>query len=154
MADVSPLTIFGNLTADPELRFTRRGQEITNLRVAVNYPEDRYGNQRPTDYWNVEVWGPKPESSNQDYSMARNVVTLEKGDRVIVVGRLKTNSWEDRNGVVHHEHKLAAIEVGPSSMFAQVFAERNQRSEQSEPVRELPSVRTPSAAPDTEEAPF
>jgi single-strand DNA-binding protein len=77
----------GNLTKDPEYKNVS-DKELVTFRVAVN---ERVGNDREeTIYLDVDAWG-----SHAAYS--RNV-DLAKGDRVIIDGRLRQRSWEDKNG--------------------------------------------------------
>ena len=77
----------GNLTKDPEYKNVS-DKELVTFRVAVN---ERVGNDREeTIYLDVDGWG-----SHADYSRS---VELTKGDRVIIDGRLRQRSWEDKIG--------------------------------------------------------
>ena len=77
----------GNLTKDPEYKNVS-DKELVTFRVAVN---ERVGNDREeTVYLDVDGWG-----SHAEYSRS---VDLCKGDRVIIDGRLRQRSWEDKNG--------------------------------------------------------
>ncbi len=86
--------ICGNLTDAPELKFTPNGAAVANFRVAVT-PRVREGDtwkDGETSFFRVNAWRQLAENATE---------SLSKGDRVIVVGRLKARSWEtpeDRGG--------------------------------------------------------
>lgn len=91
MASLNKVFLMGNLTRDPELRYTPQGAAVVNLGLAVNrYYKDKNGqNQQDTCFINVIVWGPMAEVCNQ---------YLQKGRQVIVEGRLQSRSWKDNEG--------------------------------------------------------
>lgn len=119
----SAITISGNCTRDPELRFTPSGQAVASLAVAVNR---RWMNQS-TQEWeekvaflDVVVWA----------EMAENVAeTLAKGMRVIVTGRLEQRSWETDDGDKRSKVEIVADEIGVSLKRATAQVTRNERSE-------------------------
>ena len=88
----SNVTIVGNLTRDPELRFTPAGAPVTTFGVAVNRRWQNRDNQQweeSTSFFNVTCWR----------DLAQNVSeSLEKGARVLVTGRLEQRSWETQDG--------------------------------------------------------
>jgi single-strand DNA-binding protein len=93
MADTTTI-ITGNLTEDPEVHFTQGGAAVANLRVAVTARvKDGEGwKDGETSFFRVNVWR----------SLAEHVGdSLSKGDRVIVVGRLKTRTWETPERAAH-----------------------------------------------------
>lgn len=96
----------GNLTADPELRFTTGGKAQLTFSIAVN---DNYTNQagekvEKTSYFNIVAWGYLAENS-------ANV--LEKGLGVVVVGTLDQRSWEDKeSGQKRSTVEVKAMEIG------------------------------------------
>lgn len=99
------ITLAGNLAADPVLRFTKTtGRAVTNLRVARNYPRDEQGNQRPAEFFDIEVW----------QELAENTSGLRKGDRVVIIGRYKADSWTSEDGTVHHTFRIVADELALS----------------------------------------
>lgn len=107
------ITLAGNLTATPVLRHTKTsGKAVVNLRVARNYPRDDQGNQRPAEFFDVEVWE----------DMAEHVAHLPKGSRVIIIGRFKADSWTSEDGTVHHGFRIVADEIGPSARWNPVFS--------------------------------
>jgi single-strand DNA-binding protein len=112
MSETDRVTLVGNLTADPELRFTPSGLQVTSLRLAVT-PRSRQDDGTWTDgettFHTVNVW--RDQASNA-------VDTLTKGARVLVVGRPKQRSWTDQDGTEHQVTELDAEEVGPSLRWA------------------------------------
>lgn len=91
MANLNKVFLIGNLTRDPELRYTPNGMAVTNLRLAVNHRfKDRSGEARQdTCFINVVVWDKQAESCNQ---------YLGKGRLILVEGRLQQRSWQDSEG--------------------------------------------------------
>lgn len=108
------ITIVGNLTDDPELRFTPSGAPVAKFSVAVNRRTyDRQSGEwrdTGTDYHRVTVWRGLAEHCAE---------TLAKGMRVIVVGDLKSRSWEDaKTGEKRSAWEVEASAVGPDLTFA------------------------------------
>ena len=105
-------TITGNLTRDPEIRYTRDGQATTALGVAVNRRwQDRSTQewQEATSFFDVVCWR----------DLAENVaLSLSKGMRVVVTGRLEQRSWETEDGDTRSKVELVADEIGASLKFA------------------------------------
>jgi single-strand DNA-binding protein len=122
MAD-NTVTIVGNVTRDPEIRYTPSGQPNATFGVAVN----RRWMNRQTNEWeervsffNVVCWR----------EMAENVAeSVSKGTRVVVTGRLEQRSWETENGEKRTVVEIAADEVGPSLRWATAAITRNERRE-------------------------
>jgi single-strand DNA-binding protein len=105
------LTLVGNLTADPELRFTPSGLQVANLRLAVT-PRIKDGDSwkdGETTFHTVTVWRDQAEHAAE---------TLTKGTRVIVVGRPKQRTWTDQDGTEHQVTEVDAEELGPSLRWA------------------------------------
>jgi single-strand DNA-binding protein len=123
MSGAPELTFVGNLTSDPELRFTPDGTAVTNFTVAVN--ERRFNKQTSeweeadTTFLRCTVW--------RQY--AENVAeTLTKGHRVIVVGTLKVRQYETREGGTGTSVECQVREVGPALTFASATIHRQERS--------------------------
>jgi single-strand DNA-binding protein len=119
-----PLTIVGNLTADPELRFTPSGQAVANFTVASTARLfDRQTNEwkdGDTVFIRCSVW--------RQY--AENVAeSLTKGTRVIVTGRLKVRQYETREGGKGTSVECDVDEVGPALKNATAKVNRIGRSE-------------------------
>jgi single-strand DNA-binding protein len=122
MAD-NTVTIVGNVTRDPEIRYTAGGQANANFGVAVNR---RWMNRQTNDweertsFFNVVAWR----------EMAENVAeSIGKGTRVVVTGRLEQRSWETENGEKRSVVEIVADEVAPSLRFATAAITRNERRE-------------------------
>ncbi len=121
MAGETVITIIGNLTADPELRFTPSGASVVDFTVAStprtydrNSGEWRDGD---TLFMRCSAWR----------ELADNVAeSLRKGMRVIVQGRLTQRSYEDRNGQNRTVVEMQVDEVGPSLRRAKARVERVQ----------------------------
>jgi single-strand DNA-binding protein len=109
--------IVGNLTDDPELRFTPNGAAVANFRVAVT-PRVKDGDSwkdGDTSFFRVNAWRQLAENAKE---------SLTKGDRVIVVGRLKARSWETPEGDKRSVVEVEADELGPSLKWATAKPER------------------------------
>lgn len=115
------ITIVGNITRDPELRFTPNGQAQARLGVAVNRRwQDRATGewQEKTSFFDVICWA----------EMAENAASsLKKGARVLVTGRLEQRSFETKEGEKRSVVEIIADEVGPSLRWATAQVEKTQR---------------------------
>jgi single-strand DNA-binding protein len=114
------ITIVGNVTRDPELRFTPSGQANARLGVAVNRRwQDKVSGdwQEATSFFDVVCWR----------DLAENVGTsIKKGTRVIVTGRLEQRTWE-KDGEKRSAVEIVADEVGPSLRWATASVEKTER---------------------------
>ena len=116
------VTIVGNLTADPELRFTPSGAAVANFRVAST---PRVLDKATNEWKDGEAFY---ISCNVWRQVAENVAeTLQKGSRVIVTGRLKQRSYETREGEKRTVVELEVDEVGPSLRYATAKVNKVQR---------------------------
>jgi single-strand DNA-binding protein len=119
----STVTIVGNLTRDPELRFTPNGAAVTNFGVAVNRRWQNRDSQQweeSVSFFNVTCWR----------DLAHNVAeSLEKGSRVVVTGRLEQRSWQTQEGDRRSVVEIVADEVGPSLRWATASVQKNERRE-------------------------
>jgi single-strand DNA-binding protein len=121
MAGETTLTIIGNLTADPELRFTPSGAAVANFTVASTPRTFRDGKWEDGDalFLRCNAWR----------QMAENVAeSLTRGARVMVTGRLKQRSFETREGEKRTVVELDVDEVGPSLKWATATVNKAQRS--------------------------
>jgi single-strand DNA-binding protein len=122
MASENQVTIVGNLTRDPELRYTPNGAALVKLGVAVSRRvRDESGQWKDADtsFFDVTAWR----------TLAENIAeSLTQGSRVVVVGRLRTNSWETPEGERRSKVEIEADEVGPSLRWATAKLERQGRS--------------------------
>jgi single-strand DNA-binding protein len=122
MASDNCVTLVGNITDDPELRFTPSGAAVANFTVAVNR---RYKNQ--DGQWEDKLDGFFRCNCWRD--MAENVAeSLQKGSRVVVVGRLQQRSWDDQDGNKRSAFEVQVDEVGPSLRWATASIQKSQRS--------------------------
>ncbi|WP_280202244.1 single-stranded DNA-binding protein [Nocardia cyriacigeorgica] len=133
MAGDTTVPLIGNLTADPEIRYTTAGVPVANFTVASTPRVFNRASGEWTDgealFMRCVVWR----------EMAENVAeTLTRGSRVIVVGRLKSNTWTTEDGQRRSRLELEVDEVGPSLRFATAKVTRTPRS----------STPTRTAAPD------
>jgi single-strand DNA-binding protein len=131
-------TICGNLTREPEIRYTKEGQATTQLGVAVNRRwQDRVTQewQEATSFFDVVCWR----------DLAENVaLSLSKGMRVVVTGRLEQRSWETDDGEHRSKVEIVADEIGPSLRFATADVQRTQRRQGVEEVSESPDAEATS----------
>jgi single-strand DNA-binding protein len=121
MSTTTTTTVVGNLTRDPEIRYTRDGQATTTLGVAVNRRwQNRATNEweEATSFFDVVTWR----------DLAENIaLSLTKGMRVVVSGRLEQRSWETEDGDGRFKVEIVADEVGASLRFATVDVQRIER---------------------------
>ena len=123
MAQDNQVVIVGNLTRDPELRYTPNGAALVKFGVAVSrrIKDDATGQWKDADtsFFDVTAWR----------SLAENVAeTLTQGTRVVVVGRLRTNTWETPEGDKRSKVEIEAEEIGPSLKWASAKVEKQGRS--------------------------
>ena len=123
MAGETIITVIGNLTGDPELRFTPSGAAVANFTVASTPRTfDRQSNEfkdGETLFLRCSVWR----------EVAENVAeSLHRGTRVIVSGRLKSRSWDDKEtGQKRTVIEMEVDEVGPSLRYATTKVTKTQR---------------------------
>ena len=122
MAGDTVITIIGNITADPELRFTPSGAAVANFTVASTPRQfDRTSNEwkdGETLFMRCSVWRDAAENVAE---------SLQRGTRVLVSGRLKSRSYETKEGEKRTVIELDVDEVGPSLKYATAKVNRTQR---------------------------
>jgi single-strand DNA-binding protein len=115
------ITIVGNITRDPELRFTPSGQANARLGVAVNRRWQDRGSgewQEATSFFDVICWR----------ELAENVAeSLKRGARVVVTGRLEQRTYEREGGEKRSVVEIIADEVAPSLRWATAKVEKTER---------------------------
>ena len=120
MAD-NTITLVGNLTRDPELRFTTGGKGVASFSIAVGRRYQVNGEwQEQTSYFNIVAWGQMGENA---------AATLTKGTRVIVSGRLEQSEYQTREGDKRQKIEVNADEIGPSLRWATASVERTPRND-------------------------
>lgn len=122
MAGETVITLVGNLVADPELRFTPSGAAVANFRVASTPRtfDRQSGEWRDGEalFLSCSVWR----------EMAENVAeSLTRGMRVVVTGRLKSRSYETKEGEKRTVMEMEVDEIGPSLRYATAKVARTQR---------------------------
>lgn len=130
----TPITIIGNLVADPELRFTSSGTPVASFRIASTpraYNRDT-GQWEDGDalFLTCNVWRQAAENVAQ---------SLTKGMRVIVNGRLRQRSYQTRDGENRTVYEVEVDEVGPSLTFATATVQRATCNSQGSGGQKQPS---------------
>lgn len=122
MAIGNQITIIGNVTRDPELRYTPSGMSVCNFSVAWNRRYERNGEQvEKVSFFDVDVWREQAENV---------AASLTKGMRVMVSGYMEQDTWDDQQtGAKRSKFKLVADEVAPSLRWASAEVSRNERSD-------------------------
>ncbi len=145
MAMDNTVTVTGNATREPELRFTPSGQAVANFGLAVN----RRWQNRKTQEWeeavsffDVTVWSQLAENAAE---------TVAKGTRVTVTGRLDQRSWETQDGDKRSKVEIVADDVAVSLRWATAEINRNERAEGGRPAgNSSPQQSVPAYNPDEE----
>lgn len=120
MAMENIIHVVGNLTRDPELKYTTSGRGVANGSVACSrrWKDKSDTWQEETTFVNFVAWG----------ELAENIAaSLTQGSRVIVIGRLELRSYDDREGNKKYVTEIIAEHVGPDLRFATVEVERIER---------------------------
>jgi single-strand DNA-binding protein len=121
------ITIVGNITRDPELRFTPSGQANARLGVAVNRRWQDKGSgewQEATSFFDVICWRELAENVGE---------SLKRGARVVVTGRLEQRTYEREGGEKRSVVEIIADEVAPSLRWATAKVEKTERRGAGEP---------------------
>lgn len=121
MASSTDITLVGNVTRDPELRFLNSGAAVCSFGVAVNR---RWQNQQSKEweeqvsFFDVTAWK----------ELAENIAgSLAKGMRVIVTGRLEQRTWETTEGEKRSKVEVVADEVGPGLRWATAVVTKTEK---------------------------
>ncbi len=121
MASENSVTLVGNVTKDPELRYTTGGRGVASFGLAVNRRYQVNGEwQEQVSFFNIVAWGDLGENA---------AASINKGNRVIVTGRLEQRSYETKEGDKRNVTEVIADELGPSLRWAQVQIERISRDD-------------------------
>ena len=151
----TPITIIGNLCADPELRYTPTGQAVCNFTVASTprYLDKQSNEWKDGDalFLRCNVWRQAAENCAE---------SLQRGTRVIVSGRLKQRSYETKEGEKRTVYEIEVDEVGPSlrNASAKVVKASRDRPAESRPSAAAPAddpwASQPADSGFTDEPPF
>lgn len=125
MSNETPICIVGNLTGDPEMRYTASGAQVANFTVAST---PRKFNRQTNEFEDGETLFQRCSVWRE---MAENVVeSLHKGARVVVYGHLEGTSWEDKEtGQKRTGTQLNVLEVGPALRYATAQVTKVQRQQ-------------------------
>ena len=128
MASYNKVLLMGNLTKDPELRYTPQGTAVANLRLAVNrrYKDKNQELKEEVCFITAVVWNKQAETCNQ---------YLHKGSSVFVEGRLASRSWEDNAGAKRNVIEVKAERV----QFLGAPGQGKSQAPALEPAEELSS---------------
>ena len=121
MSNGNSITLVGNITRDPELRFTPSGAPTASFGLAVNRRwQNRQTNdwEEATSFFDIVCWREMAENAAE---------SLSKGSRVIVTGRLEQRSWETQEGEKRSKIEVVADEIGPSLRWATAEVKKNDR---------------------------
>ena len=139
------VTVVGNVTRDPELRFTPNGAAVTSFGLAWN--RKGQNDEEIVSFFDITCWS----------GLAENVAeSIHKGDRVVVYGRLDQRSWENPEGERRSKVEIVADDVSPSLRWATVEITRNEFRGGDDGGSAAPSGGGGRAAstPQTDEEPF
>ena len=133
MSGETMVTVVGNLTADPELRFTPAGQAVASFTVATNprHFDKQTGGWVDDDpaFFRCSLWREAAENVTE---------SLRKGIRVIVTGRLVQRSYTTREGENRTVVEVQAEEVGPSLRWARVQVQARQQEGRQQRAQQAP----------------
>lgn len=119
MAMDNTVTLIGNLTRDPELRYTTGGRGVASFGLAVNRRWQQNGEwQEAVSFFNIVAWAELGENA---------AASLTKGSRCMVTGRLEQRSYDNREGQKVNITEVIADDLGPSLRWAQAQVERISR---------------------------
>lgn len=141
MTDFNQSIILGNLTRDPEMRYTPNGQAVVSFSVATNRRWTNRETNQPqeaTEFHNVVAWGKLAEICNQ---------ILYKGRKVLVVGRLQTRNWEGQDGVKRYSTEIVADHISATG------APKTSSESQVEKSAEISENKAEPEKPETTEKP-
>lgn len=143
-----PTAVVGNLTQDPELRYTAGGVPVANVTIAsTERVFDRQTNEwkdGPTTFLRGSVWREIAEHA---------AASLAKGQQVLAIGKLRQNDYQDREGNPRTSYELEILEIGPSLRFGTTTFTRAAKSAGQAPqqapaaqMAQAASVNQPAAA--------
>jgi len=142
MASVNKVILIGNLGADPELRYTATGTAVANFNLATrdNWTSKDGNKEERTEWHRIVAWGRLGEICGE---------YLVKGKQVYIEGKLRTRSWEDRDG---NKRTTTEIEASDMKMLGGV-GEASRKAKEAEPESAPPATKEP-ATKEEEDIPF
>lgn len=148
MAQDNTVTVVGNITRDPELRFTPSGQAVASFGVAVNRRwQNRSTNEweEQTSFFDVKCWAQLAENVSE---------SLGRGARVVVTGRLEQRSWQTDQGDKRSKVEIVADDVAPSLRWATAEVHKNEKRSGGAPSGGGTANEPTEAGWSTDEEPF
>jgi single-strand DNA-binding protein len=150
MAQDNTVTVIGNITRDPELRFTPSGQAVASFGIAVNRRwQNRSNNEweEQTSFFDIKCWAQLAENVSE---------SLGRGARVVVTGRLEQRSWQTDQGDKRSKVEIVADDVAPSLRWATAQIAKNEKRSGGAPASDGGGqVNEPSGSGwSTDEEPF
>lgn len=135
MAMNNTSTIIGNICRDPEQRFLPSGVSVTNTAIAVNRKYTKDGQEvEEVSFVDCTIWG----------ELGDNIAaSINKGDRVIAMGRLHQSNWEGPTGEKRSKLELVVDEMSPSLRWATVSITKSGGGGQA-PQQQAPQAAKPS----------
>ncbi|HET8929537.1 MAG TPA: single-stranded DNA-binding protein [Acidimicrobiales bacterium] len=128
MAQDNTVTVVGNITRDPELRFTPSGQAVASFGIAVNRRwQNRSNNEweEQTSFFDIKCWAQLAENVSE---------SLGRGARVVVTGRLEQRSWQTDQGDKRSKVEIVADDVAPSLRWATAQISKNEKRDGGAPA--------------------
>jgi len=131
------VTEVGNLTSDPQLRYSATGTAYCWMRLAVSSPvkPGDWTGERTTDFYSVTAFGSLAEHAAE---------SLRKGDRILITGTAETSTWTDRDGSEREDKRIVAEALGPDLRWATAIARTSTRKRGKSKPRD--TRRGPTAA--------
>lgn len=123
MSQDNTVTLIGNATRDPELRYTTGGRGVASFGLAVNRRWQSNGEwQEAVSFFNIVAWADLGENC---------AASITKGTRIIVTGRLEQRSYDNKEGQKVNITEVIADDIGPSLRWANAQVERIERDKPS-----------------------
>jgi single-strand DNA-binding protein len=152
MANFNKVMLMGNLTRDPEVRYTPKGTAVAEIGLAVNriYSGENNEKREETTFVDVTLWGRTAEVAGE---------YLKKGRQVFIEGRLQLDSWEDKQSG-QKRNKLRVVAEGMQLIGSRAGGGSGEGDEAASSSRSSgsrtmpPPKNVPPAAPDDDEIPF
>jgi single-strand DNA-binding protein len=131
MSGLNQVVLIGNLTRDPELRYTPDGTPVTSFTVAVNRPFVNRQGEREADFVPIVVWRKRAETCSE---------YLMKGSQVAVEGRLQVRNYEDKDGIRKWVTEVVARRVDFLQRLKKQFPSQISEEETQNEIDRVPLV--------------
>lgn len=152
--NLNKVFIIGRLTADPQLRNIPSGQAVASISVATNrtWTDKNGAKQEEAEYHNVVIWGRQAEIASQ---------FLTKGSTVMIEGRLRTRSWQDKSGQERKTTEIVSerMQLGPRAQSGGRSGGEMRTGEKAEKTKqpaaeEVPVIDLEESGPKEDDLPF